>query len=121
VLTSGFAGADFGFFEETGDLPLETMTSEHPAASHLAAFEVPATLAGAREVQSRSRSDGSVGRGRLLRQVGAAVGRTYVLRSVNYRSFDVLVAFRIVRHGDDGSVTLLWKILKRFATPDLKD
>lgn len=122
ALSSGFAGADFGFFEENaGELPLEAMTSEHPAASNLAAFEIPATLFGAREVQSGSRSGAAPGRGRMLRQVGVAVGRTYVLRSVNYRSFDVLVAFRIVREDDDGSITLLWKILKRFPTPALKD
>lgn len=122
ALSSGFAGADFGFFEEiAGESALETMTPEHPAASNLAAFEVPVTLKGAREVQTASRSGAPLGRGRLLRQAGVVLGRTYVLRSVNYRSSDVLVAFRVVRRDDDGSTTLLWKVLKRFPTPDLKD
>ena len=121
ALISGFAGADFGFFEETAELPLESTTSEHPAASIFSALDVPTTLAGAREVQAGSRAGTAAGRPRLLRQVGASLEQSYVLRSVNYGFSDVLVAFRVVRQDEDGSITLQWKLLKRFPTPDLKD
>jgi hypothetical protein len=121
TLSSGFAGANFGFFEEAGEIPLEVITPEHPAASTLAAFETPATLAGARKVQSALRDAAGAGPRGLIRQVGVSVGRSYVLRSVDYGFSDVLAAFRVVRQDEDGSITLLWKILRRFPTPNLKD
>ena len=50
----------------------------------------------------------------------AVAGHTYLLRSVDYRMSDVLVAFRVVRKDEErGDVVLLWKILKRFHTPQL--
>ena len=52
-------------------------------------------------------------------RLAAVAGNTYALRSVNYDNSDVLVVFRVVRRDDDGSVVLLWKMLKRFHTPQL--
>ncbi len=46
--------------------------------------------------------------------------RTYILRSISYNRFDVLVAFRVVRQDADGSVILVWKRLKEFPTPILE-
>jgi hypothetical protein len=43
-----------------------------------------------------------------------------VLRAINYRVSDVLVAFRVIRQDADGSMILLWKMLKTFPTPELK-
>lgn len=42
---------------------------------------------------------------------------TYILRSISYERFDVLVAFRMVRKDTDGSLILLWKKLKRIPHP----
>jgi hypothetical protein len=53
-------------------------------------------------------------------RVPALVSTTYVLRSVNYRGSDVLVAVRVVRQDTDGSMILLWKLLKKFPKPELK-
>jgi hypothetical protein len=50
----------------------------------------------------------------------AAAGRTYALRSIVYEESDVLVAFRLLRQDADGSVVLLWKILKKYPKPALK-
>ncbi|MCA1632575.1 MAG: hypothetical protein LC802_02375 [Acidobacteria bacterium] len=46
--------------------------------------------------------------------------QTYVVRSVNYGTSDVLVAFRVVRKDSDGSVVVLWKMLKKFSKPELE-
>jgi hypothetical protein len=47
------------------------------------------------------------------------VNNSYVLRSIDYARSDLLVAFRIVRQDSDGSVVLLWKLLKKYPTPAL--
>ena len=44
---------------------------------------------------------------------------TYLLRSINYRSSDVLVAFKVVRIDSDGSAVLLWKLLQKYPKPQL--
>jgi hypothetical protein len=44
---------------------------------------------------------------------------TYLLRSINYGSSDVLVAFRVVRQDPDDSVTIAWRLLKDFDRPTL--
>jgi hypothetical protein len=41
------------------------------------------------------------------------------LRSISYSTADALVAFRIVRKDTDGSVTIVWKVLKKYAVPEL--
>jgi hypothetical protein len=50
----------------------------------------------------------------------AEAGHTYALRSVNYETSDVLVAFRVVRKDEDGSMVLLWKLLKKYPKPTLE-
>jgi hypothetical protein len=44
---------------------------------------------------------------------------TYLVRSVDYNTSDVLVAFRVVRIDTDGSATILWKLLKKYPAPKL--
>jgi hypothetical protein len=47
------------------------------------------------------------------------VGATYILRSIDYSESDVLVAFRVVRRDTDGSVIIAWKLLRKYAVPQL--
>jgi hypothetical protein len=44
---------------------------------------------------------------------------TYLLRSISYDHSDVLVAFRVVRRDQDGSVVIAWKLLKTYRVPEL--
>ena len=48
-----------------------------------------------------------------------AVNGTYLLRSIDYSTSDVLVAFKVVRKDSDGSVILAWKLLKKYPVPQL--
>jgi hypothetical protein len=57
---------------------------------------------------------------RYQRTVPVKENSTYLLRSIGYRSSDVLVAFRLVRQDLDGSVIIAWKLLKRYHTSELK-
>ena len=115
----GFAGADFGLFVSLGDVSLEDVSLETPGVGPLAEFEAPADVAKAREQYVKSMA-GFEADGRSYRkEVPAKVNHAYVVRSVNYGESDVLAAFRVLRRDPDGSVVLLWKMLKDFPKPDL--
>jgi hypothetical protein len=63
-------------------------------------------------------SDGAVYRG----EVPINANSTFLLRSIAYRYIqgsDVLVALRVMRQDNDGSVILAWKILKKYETPSM--
>ena len=116
-LATGFAGADYGMMTNIGDTPLENVTTEAVPflAAHVPADDVPKARIEQRKWGEGATADGASYRERLL----AKVNSTYLLRSVNYDRSDLLVAFRVVRIDDDDSVTILWKILKKYPTPRL--
>jgi len=115
----GFAGADFGFLTRLGDVPIETVTVEHPGVQFLATFAAPSVEAEAREQYRRAHPGFEQGGFTYSRRVPATVNMTYAVRSVSYRESDVLVVFRAVRQDADGSMILAWKILKKFPKPQL--
>ncbi len=118
-LSVGFAGASFGFMAALGDAPLESVTTDHAGVRYLAEFVAPNKEPEAREQYRLGRPGISVNGFTYLSRVQTSVNTTYVLRSVDYNSSDVLVAFRIVRKDDDGSMILLWKILNKYPVPQL--
>ena len=118
-LSTGFAGADFGFVTSLGDAPLEAVGLASEAVAYLAEFVAPAPEPLAREQQRRTGA-GFIDAGHTYRRsLPAVINHTYILRSISYDRFDVLVAFRVVRKDTDGSLVLLWKKLKEFPTPFL--
>jgi hypothetical protein len=50
----------------------------------------------------------------------AKVSNTYLLRSILYNDSDIAVAFRVTRKDTDGSVIILYKVLKKFPVPKLE-
>ena len=118
-LTTGFAGANYGMLTNLGDVPLENLALNTPAvvvlASHTAAPDEPH----ARIEQRRSSSGTTIEGTSYTNRMPLVTNTTYLLRSVNYRASDTLVAFRIVREDTDGSVIIAWKILKRYPIPQL--
>lgn len=118
-LSTGFAGADFGFLASLGDIPLEGVALDHESVQYLAAFVPPTVEPEARDQQRRTGAGFQIGRNRYKRTLPVMVGGTYILRSISYERFDVLVAFRVVRQDTDGSVILLWRKLREFSTPYL--
>jgi hypothetical protein len=118
-LTSGFAGADFGFLTNLGNVALESVTEEHPGLRYLAEFVTPSTEPEAR-VQQRRAGLGFEAEGFTYKSwLPASVETTYALRAINYRSSDILVILRTTRQDTDGSLILLWRILKKFPVPQL--
>ncbi|HEX8635674.1 MAG TPA: hypothetical protein VF703_16115 [Pyrinomonadaceae bacterium] len=116
----GFAGADFGFITQLGDIPLEQLTKDAEAAGFLSAFAAPTAEPEAREQYRRSGVGFRSGDLTYKSRLPALANKTYLLRSINYGSSDVLVAFRVVRADEDGSMVLLWKTLHKFSKPQLE-
>ena len=119
-LMTGFAGADYGMLTDLGDIPLESVGLETPAVTVLAAYktpqEEPLARSEARRISQGAELDGLA----VKRRVPLKLNSTYLVRSINYRTSDVLVAFKVVRIDSDGSAVLLWKLLKKYETPKLK-
>ena len=119
-LSVGFAGADYGAIAMIGEMPLEEVTEQHPLATFLVSYQPPTEEAAAR---LEGRSFGSGGKTidglTYRRRLPAQVNGTYLLRSISYGDSDVLVALRVVRKDNDGSVIIAWKLLKKFPKPEL--
>jgi len=118
-LSTGFAGANYGIMTTLGNTPLEDITAETPTVQFLATHTPPSEEPKARIEQTKwgkgEMIDGTVYAERL--RVGT--NTTYLLRSVDYDTSDVLVAFRVVRTDTDGSAIILWKRLQTYPVPKL--
>ena len=115
----GFAGADFGFLTTLGKVAIEEVTLNHPAAQFLATFAAPTTEAEARQQQQRSAAGIEISGFTYRSHVPVKKKGAYLLRSISYRTSDLLVAFRVVSIDDDGSVVIAWRTLKTFPVPQL--
>jgi hypothetical protein len=120
VFQTGFAGANGGFIVRLGNIPLDKVTLDHKGVKFLAGFIPPSTVPEARAVFRRDYAGIRENRFEYKWRSLVIVNYTYALRSINYDTSDVLVAFRVVRKEIDGSVVILWKMLKRFPTPELQ-
>lgn len=115
----GFAGANFGMIAALEDVPLDATALDAPGVQYLAGFTPPTIEPEARILQRRVSDGFQIENFHYKDRLPVRVNTTYILRSINYRTSDVLVAFRVVRTDEDGSVTLLWRMLRRYATPEL--
>jgi hypothetical protein len=118
-LTTGFAGLDYGLLTNIGDVPLENVSLETPAVNVFAAYNPPTEEPKIRLEQRRFQMGADVQGISANRTVPMKLNSTYVVRSLNYRESDVLVAFRVVRIDTDKSAIILWKLLKKFPAPQV--
>lgn len=115
----GFAGADYGFFVGLGDVPLQDATLDHPGLQYMIDYKVPSAINELYREKSRAGEGFESGGFKYNKSIAAVDKATYVLRSIEPRDADTIIAFRVVRRDDDGSLTLLWKILKRLPAPSI--
>jgi hypothetical protein len=119
-LSVGFAGADYGLLLSMGDTPLDEIVSEHAAVCALLNYSPATAEADARTAHT------TLGQGMDLSGVvfksrlPAKVSNTYLLRSILFEDSDIAVAFRITRQDTDGSLIIVYKVLKKFPTPKLQ-
>jgi hypothetical protein len=118
-LSTGFAGANYGMLTSLGNTPLENISLENTIAQVLAEHVPPSEEPKAR-IEQRRWSNGEIIDGTSYRnRLPLKVNETYLVRSVDYGTSDVLVAFRVVRMDSDESAVILWKLLKRYPRPHL--
>ena len=125
-LNVGFAGADYGMMTDLGDSPLESISAEDPRASFLLNYKPPRKEQDARlekrkfsTIRNHGLSGVTVDGIPYQSRVDAVVNHTYLLRSIDYGTSDLLVAFRVVSSGEDGGLTIAWKILKEYRRTEL--
>ena len=128
-----------GIFVEIGDVPMEQVNLQTKGMKFVTDFPAPSDYQKAKELDLQL-IDGINTDGFLYRRaVKAEDNMTYVLRSVAYRGKyfravngityneleldkrkDVTIAFRIIRHDEDGAVTIIWKQLAIKDSPKIK-
>ncbi len=113
----GFAGADYGFLTNLGDIPLENVGFETPAVALLGAYKAAREEPLARKEFRRLAAGTEIEGVPVKNRAPVRLNSTYLLRSINYLRSDVLVAFRVVRLDADGSAIILWKLLKKYENP----
>lgn len=129
-LETGFKGLDFGFFLNLGDVPIQRISNSRnyplrlglgyrDAWNFVWKYKPPAEVKKARleGYKFSTYSGWKIGKARLRSHVEVVENTTFLLRSVNYESSDLLVALRIEEIQEDGSIVLVWKILKNFVVP----
>jgi hypothetical protein len=116
----GFAGADYGFLLNLGDVPIEEVTTETNGVKYLAEYTPPTKEKEVRNQQRQSMYMVEVDKFVYRSRIPAKVGDTYVVRSISFNNSDCLVAFRVVDEDFDGSMTIVWKRLKTFPKPILE-
>lgn len=120
-LAVGFGGADYGMITNLGDVPLDEITAKDPRARFLVKYEPPRSEPDAR-CEARRFVIGETIDGLFYKKTAPVeVGATYLLRSIVYDESDVLVALRVARQDNDGSVIIAWKLLKDFRSRKLEN
>lgn len=116
-LSVGFAGFDYGILLNVGDVELNQLTPEHLAVRALLEYK-PATREADARKEHRALWQGiDLGGFTFKSRLAAKVSNTYLLRSLSYDDSDIAVAFRVARQDTDGSLILIFKVLKKFPAP----
>jgi hypothetical protein len=119
TLSTGFAGADYGLLTNLGDVPLESVSLETPAAAIFAAYNPPTDEPKVRLEAQRFGTGADLQGITVSRHLPLKLNSTYLLRSICIDETDVIVAFRVVRIDSDRSAILLWKELKKNPKPTM--
>ncbi len=118
-LSVGFAGADYGIVQKVGDVALEEVSIDFPNSRFISTYKPPTFEPDVRSEQRRCSVGASVDDTVYKNRVRVETNATYLVRSISFDRTDVLVAFRVVRMDTDGSVIILWKLLKKYPKPEL--
>ena len=118
-LKVGFAGADYGFIADLGEIALADVTKETAEVNFLINYQPPTNEPEVRIEQRRAwnyESGGLV----FKSYIPSTVGHSYVLRAISFDDADTLVAFKIYRKDTDGSLIIFWKLIENFEKPILE-
>lgn len=116
----GVGGQSVSAITQLVDVRLEDISLDSKGVSYLAKI-APATTEAEAEQQFQQLEAGVSEDWFKYRSFAPwELNTTYALRSINYGRSDLLVAFRVIRQDQNGSLIVLWKKLKSYNTPKLK-
>ncbi|MGI8788692.1 MAG: hypothetical protein ACR2HG_13135 [Pyrinomonadaceae bacterium] len=118
-LKVGFAGADYGFIADLGEIALADVSKETPELNFLANYKPPVKMSEVRAEQRKAwnyETNGFTYKSYLP----SIVGHTYILRAISFDDADVLVAFKVYRKDTDGSLIIFWKLIENFDVPRIE-
>lgn len=116
-LSVGFAGFDYGLLLNVGDVPISQLTPDHLAVRALLDYKPAVKEDDIRRTQRTLWKGIETGGFTFQSSLPVKVGSTYLLRSISYDDSDIAVAVRVTRQDTDGSVILVFKVLKKFPAP----
>ena len=132
-----------GIITTLGNVPLESVTADTPGLSFLVSVVPPKTYSGLADLHRRV-SQGFESSGFAYGSASEAIpNTTYALRSISYKKdgylvypnlpytrldasrigydgSDIVVAIRVLRRNEDGSLEILWKRLQKRQSPKIK-
>jgi hypothetical protein len=114
ISAGGFGGTSYGMLTGLGKIDLAAISANDPRVTFMTDYRPAVEDALARCEYSRFGRGVTAGSNLYKRTLPVDVGSTYLLRSINYGTSDVLVAFRIIRQDTDGSIIILWQLLKQY-------
>jgi len=120
-LEVAFGSDVLGALITLGDISLDSLTSDSPGVRVLAHYARPSHRKQAIIEDQRFISGVTVDTVTVKTALPVHEQMTYVLRSIAYGRSDLLVAVRVVKQNEDGSILLLWKRLNKFSIPRLKN
>lgn len=113
----GFAGADYGFLKNLGEISLPEITRETPEVAALLKYVPPTEEPSIRAEYQKLWPSYALNGISFTRRLPAVVGHSYILRSISHDRYDILVSFSVARKDADGSLILLWKMIENFPKP----
>ena len=117
---TGFNGEALGVLVALGDVPLETVTPDSDGVTGLTNITPPADYFEAVSLSRLNRAGFALDKFRYGSSLPVSENTTYALRSTSNKRADILVAFRVLRVEENGSLTLLWRKLKVYPKPKWK-
>jgi hypothetical protein len=114
--STSWGGGSIGLISLLGDVPLESITLEHPATEFLKTASSGKDSI-FRQVQQQRQNGVRQGEFTYTKEVAAMPNTTYLLRSIENSGTDILIALRVVKRDVDESLVVLWKMLKIFPAP----
>ncbi len=113
----GFAGFNSGLICDLGEISLAEIGEKTKGFSFLIDYK-PVNNESEGRIESRRFSAGfNVGVATFKNRFPSVVGHSYFLRAISYDQADVMVAFKVQRKDDDGSLIIFWKLIKQFDNP----
>ncbi|MDQ3712353.1 MAG: BON domain-containing protein [Acidobacteriota bacterium] len=119
-LQTGISGC--GLMADLEEVSLSEITKETSGAASLVNYQNAKDVNLCREDYYSAHRDGlKLGETIFKPRLPAITGHTYLVRSIVYDRYDILVAFQIRRKDADGSLVIFWKQLEQFEMPHRND